>query len=75
MKLYFGLILFLSYFFSYEAGFCQADLQENQKQWNAKWIATPNDNGLEYGVYHFRKSINLNVKPASFSIHISADNR
>lgn len=44
------------------------------RRWNAKWIAAPNDNGLEYGVYYFRKSINLTTKPASFIIHVSADN-
>jgi hypothetical protein len=44
-------------------------------QWNASWIAAPNDPGSEYGVYYFRKSINLNTKPASYLIHVSADNR
>ncbi len=76
MKYFFIVILFLSCFFLSETGFCQSDNpQEPLKSWNAKWIAAPNDNGLEYGVYYFRKSINLNIKPTSFSIHISADNR
>ncbi len=44
-------------------------------QWNASWIAAPNDNGTEYGVYYFRKSIELSAKPSSFIIHVSADNR
>ncbi len=43
--------------------------------WNASWIAAPNDNGTEYGVYYFRKSIDLSAKPSSFIIHVSADNR
>lgn len=46
-----------------------------QKEWHAYWIAAQNDEGTEYGVYHFRKSINLSNKPASFIIHVSADNR
>ncbi|WP_229206171.1 hypothetical protein [Dyadobacter fermentans] len=29
----------------------------------------------EYGVYKFRKTIELNAKPASFFVHVSADNR
>lgn len=43
--------------------------------WSARWIAYPNDSGLDYGVYHFRKSFNLNEVPKEFIIHVSADNR
>jgi len=45
------------------------------KPWNSSWIAAPNDPGNEYGVYYFRKSIDLAARPTSFIIHISADNR
>ncbi len=45
------------------------------KLWNAAWIAVPNDNGTTYGVFQFRKNISLAAKPASFIIHVSADNR
>ena len=45
------------------------------KPWNAYWIAAPNDPGRAYGVYYFQKSIDLEAKPASFSVKISADNR
>lgn len=45
------------------------------RPWNAKWIAAPNDDGRGYGVYYFRKNINLSVKPSSFIIYVSADNR
>jgi alpha-L-rhamnosidase len=48
---------------------------EANKPWNAKWIAAPNDDGTGYGVYYFRKTISLPVKPQSFVIHLSADNR
>lgn len=47
----------------------------NNRPWNAGWIAAPNDPGTEYGVYYFRKSIDLAGKPASFIVHVSADNR
>ncbi|MGN6179264.1 MAG: alpha-L-rhamnosidase N-terminal domain-containing protein [Mucilaginibacter sp.] len=47
----------------------------NNQPWNAAWIAAPNDPGTEYGVYYFRKSIDLADKPASFIVHVSADNR
>jgi hypothetical protein len=45
------------------------------KSWSAKWITHPNISGTEYGVYHFRKSININHKVNSVIMHVSADNR
>ena len=45
------------------------------KQWNAFWIAVPNQPAKDYGVYEFRKNIALTAKPSSFIIHVSADNR
>lgn len=57
-----------------------------EKPWNAEWITGPGqpinpwtanrDNSLkEYGVYKFRKVIELSQKPESFIVHVSADNR
>ena len=43
--------------------------------WDAKWITYPETQGTEYGVYHARKVFDLSRKPASFILHISADNR
>jgi hypothetical protein len=43
--------------------------------WHANWIAAPGDEGLEYGIYYFRKQIELAARPATFIIHVSADNR
>lgn len=43
--------------------------------WPAKWIAWPYDQGLGYGVYHFRKNLDMPVVPAEFIVHASADNR
>ena len=45
------------------------------KPWRAGWIALPNDPGKGYGVYHFRKNIDLITKPDSFIVKVSADNR
>jgi alpha-L-rhamnosidase len=45
------------------------------RPWNANWIAAPNDPGNGYGVYYFRKNIDLAAKPGRFVIHVSADNR
>ena len=43
--------------------------------WDAFWITHPTASAREYGVFHFRKAISLEEKPASFVIHVSADNR
>ena len=43
--------------------------------WNASWITCPDAPQRDYGVYHFRKTINLLTKPSRFIVHVSADNR
>ena len=43
--------------------------------WPASWIDCPGAAQREYGVYHFRKSFSLDRKPATFVVHVSADNR
>jgi hypothetical protein len=45
------------------------------KGWPASWIAHPTASSNDYGVFHFRKSFDLPGKPASFVVHLSADNR
>lgn len=45
------------------------------KPWTAKWIEVTGAAPKEYGVYHFRKKLELPVKPDSFIVHVSADNR
>ena len=47
-------------------------LKEN---WNAAWIEVPGSDPDEYGVYYFRKDIDLDEVPGSFKIHVSADQR
>ncbi|HEY0654961.1 MAG TPA: alpha-L-rhamnosidase C-terminal domain-containing protein [Chryseosolibacter sp.] len=44
-------------------------------RWKAIWITVPDEPAKQYGVYHFRKSIELPSKPSSFVINVSADNR
>ena len=72
MKYLFVFVLFFSVL-SVNAG----SVYQNQsvRPWNAQWIAPVNDNGTEYGVYNFRKNIDLKEKPSSFNIQVSADNR
>jgi hypothetical protein len=42
---------------------------------NAPWISYPSANNTVYGVYHFRKSFDLEKVPEQLVIHVSADNR
>lgn len=44
-------------------------------RWTSFWITCPDVPQKEYGVYHFRKSFELPVKPDSFVVHVTADNR
>ena len=46
-----------------------------QRAWQASWICVPGESTTGYGVYLFRKSVALSAKPASFVVHVSADNR
>lgn len=46
-----------------------------QKRWPAFWVTVPNESADGYGVYLFRKTVELNTKPETFIIHVSADNR
>jgi len=46
-----------------------------QNQWKASWIMVPGANPTGYGVYLFRKNIELTTVPKSFPVYVSADNR
>ncbi|MGA7719803.1 MAG: alpha-L-rhamnosidase C-terminal domain-containing protein [Ignavibacteriaceae bacterium] len=44
-------------------------------KWTAQWITFPEGSLKDYGVFHFRKTINLQNGPQKFIIHASGDNR
>ena len=44
-------------------------------KWSAAWIEVPGSDPEEYGVYYFRKDVELADAPGSFVIHVSADQR
>ncbi|MDB5156453.1 MAG: alpha-rhamnosidase [Mucilaginibacter sp.] len=59
-----------------QPGFAQpADMPMATKPWNAFWISARNETGRDYGVFYFRKTIDLPAKPATFFVNVSADNR
>lgn len=45
------------------------------QKWPSRWISVPGASAFDYGVYHFRRSFDLTAKPASFVVHVTADNR
>ena len=45
------------------------------KTWNALWITHPTASLNGYGVFHFRKTFDLEEKPDKFIVHVTADNR
>lgn len=71
-----GLLLWIALLFQSAISFSQNVAPEIlQKRWQAAWISVPNTSPDGYGVYLFRKSIDLASKPQSFIIHVSGDNR
>ncbi|HEY0740678.1 MAG TPA: alpha-L-rhamnosidase C-terminal domain-containing protein [Chryseosolibacter sp.] len=44
-------------------------------RWKAIWVTVPDEPAKQYGVYHFRKTVELPSKPSSFVVNVSADNR
>ncbi len=45
------------------------------KRWEAIWIVPAGTNPFGFGVYHFRKAIDLPAPPKRFVVHVTADNR
>ncbi|MBN2028818.1 alpha-rhamnosidase [bacterium] len=69
----FVLIIVMGMFYQvYGQGFNQ---ESQGDSWTAAWITVPDAPAEDYGLYYFRKEINLQEKPSQFVVHVSADNR
>ncbi len=66
-------ILFFQFSWSLTAQNIASTIMQNE--WKAYWIEVPGESPTVYGVYLFRKIIDLPEVPDSFLIHVSADNR
>ncbi|MCB0688074.1 MAG: alpha-L-rhamnosidase N-terminal domain-containing protein [Saprospiraceae bacterium] len=66
---------FILFFFI--KGFSQPDIDPRYISgfWEAHWITHPTASPTDYGVYHFRKEIDIDKVPAEFVVHVSGDNR
>lgn len=71
MKGLFLICIAVMIFFS---GIAQDPSAWQHRFWAAKWVTHPDAGSNAFGVYHFRKDLNLEAKPSAFLIHISADN-
>lgn len=50
-------------------------LAQTPKRWDAQWIDVPGTEPQSFGVYHFRRTVDLASSPAHFVVRVSADNR
>lgn len=86
--MFFKISIFLSILFSFfvrETSFAQTSKESFfnaspashllSQRWAAQWISCSGAPIHDYGVYHFRKTFELQFVPDSFIINISADNR
>jgi alpha-L-rhamnosidase len=51
------------------------DPQLLTQRWSARWIYPAKASPSEFGVYHFRKTLDLATQPNQFVVHVSGDNR
>ena len=55
-----------------------ADTEQDRllrRTWSAKWISAPGAPPNDYGVYHFRRTIDLAARPEHYVVHVSGDQR
>ncbi len=75
MKKQLNNITFLLIFFAITSKAQTVNPSILQKSWKASWITVPDEPANGYGVYLFRKTMDLTAKPKAYVIHVSADNR
>ena len=58
-------------------GYRQTDINPEllTGRWKAHWISMPGEPANVYGVYHMRKTFELDEVPSRFIVHVTADNR
>lgn len=72
------LLILLFLFTTNESAARQTDLINPrllETAWDASWIMHPTSSSTDYGVFHFRRSFEIDSIPDSYVIHISGDTR
>jgi len=70
----FRMVILLTFFTHNFPTLAATPSNDPDHRWSANWIAMKGT-GTDYGIYYFRKSIDLAAKPKTFKVHVSADNR
>ena len=52
-----------------------AQLDLRSETWPAKWISVPETGAADYGIYYFRKDVDLPAVPTRYLVHVTGDNR
>jgi len=52
-----------------------APLDLKTESWTARWISVPGTGAQDYGVYYFRKDVDLADVPSDYVVHVTGDNR
>ena len=52
-----------------------AQLDLRSETWPAKWISVPETGAADYGIYYFRKDVDLPTVPTRYLVHVTGDNR
>lgn len=68
-------LLFLLFLLPFGAGSQTINPALLRSYWPARWIGDPAVPGKQYGVFHFRKTLEMSTIPATYIVHLSADNR
>ena len=53
----------------------RASFNMMKEQWSAAWIEVPQASQKDYGIYYFRKDVDLAQKPEKFTVYVSGDTR
>jgi len=51
------------------------DYDPRYESWSALWVTVPDGNPIGYGVYYFRKELELSALPEEMPVYVTADNR
>ena len=46
-----------------------------KEAWSAGWIEVPEASQKDYGIYYFRKDVELAAKPSKFLVYVTGDTR
>jgi hypothetical protein len=75
-KTLFFLVMLAHVLFAQEAEIAATTSSDSMRHiWRAFWITHPAESGFDYGVFHFRRTFDLQSVPDSFVVYVSADNR